>query len=656
VKITRATLENFKCYRGRHELVLGPGVHAVIAELEGDRERSNWLGKTAFLTAVGPFALYGDHAERLEDDWITHDEREGAVEVVLDEHITIRRSRKRGRSTVLEYKGTVGGVLCEAEGPKAQLLIDRDVGMSKADFYSWCFMRQKAMAAFIDSTPGDRQKVVASWLNLKPLEAAGAHAQRIYGSRCVEREQVCNALDRIRARLEEVVKRNDVPEGAELVSFLESVCEQAVTEAERFKEECDQLTVKASKAELIEKDISRQRRELAQWEAKDAAKRAAAKKLEEDRLKDVPIPDKTKAAVSLAAAKAKRTKAQEEIARLQQVAGGKFDGHCPVIDGFECPARQEINSRRSDSAAQLEGARKTFAEVNKEVGACGAAFDEAERMAQEQARLYEAIAKGEVEAAVDIGPRPTVEEPGAYEAVLETTIAQASRRYEEMREKAFVYAADIKLVKELGLERERAEKNFADAQAKVDTWSAATAILGRQGAQRRISEGSLLKIEAAANESLSRAGIDLRVTTSWSRPTKDLADACGACGWAFPRTKSVKRCERCGEERGPKMDERLDLELSNRSGGAEDLAGCAYTFAAGARMRRARHAHWAVGFLDEPFAALDPSHAKKLARYLATEGTFEQLFLVAHSAALMGSMPHRVVVTGTANGSQIRVE
>jgi hypothetical protein len=103
------------------------------------------------------------------------------------------------------------------------------------------------------------------------------------------------------------------------------------------------------------------------------------------------------------------------------------------------------------------------------------------------------------------------------------------------------------------------------------------------------------------------------VTARWSREGDDLATVCEACGTAFPKSRKVKECARYGGARGPNLIEKLELDLSDRSGAAEDLVGGAMQFAAAAWLRRERGVAWSTAFLDEPFGSLDEAHRRGLA-------------------------------------------
>ena len=187
----------------------------------------------------------------------------------------------------------------------------------------------------------------------------------------------------------------------------------------------------------------------------------------------------------------------------------------------------------------------------------------------------------------------------------------------------------------------------------------AIAILGRNGAQKRLAESALTGIAAMANESLRDANIDLSVDITWSREGQGLTDECDSCGAAFPKGRAVKECSRCGATRGPKTVDRIEVELSDTSGAAEDLAGVVIQLAAGAWLRSRRDSLWSAAFIDEPFGSLDGENKRALSTHLSTllrgRYGFEQAFVVAHDRGIMDSMPGRIIVTADDSCSRLAV-
>lgn len=658
--IRTARIWNFKCFRGEHTLSLNGGVFAVVAELDNDRDRSNFLGKTTLLTALGAFPLFGDHGERLEDDWITAGENEGGVELRLADGLVIARSRPRGVRTALEVRVEGEGVL--AQGEKAQALIEQRIGLSRADFYAWACVRQKQMAAFIEARPGDRQKVIAGWLQLAPLEAAASRASKAYAAALADQLAAKTSLADAEAQLAACEDLDD----SEIEAWTKTL-EAAQGECEQAQARHVEAIAKRQACKARADKIAMQQRALAAWLNRTAALEGTRQEvarleaqIEAEAVEESPSDGST-ARDELVRLRVRRKDVQAQQAQAVARLSGGFDGACPVVEGFSCPATASINARRVEFGAQRDAAQAELKRLDAALKDATARADADVAREARRTSLAKQLAVANAALAVDIGPRPTVDADdeaadGGDEEDTKAAVVRAQSLVEQARTKLAELNQRGAMIQRLTQRILECEEAVARQESPVATARVVTEILSRQKAQRLVAESALLRIEAAANASLADAGIALRVKTSWARPTKELEEQCGECGLAFPRSKAVLSCERCGAARSAKLDERLDLELSNRSGGAEDLAGWAYTLAAGAHMRAARSSPWTVGYFDEPFGALDVAHSRRLARYIAADRTFAQVFVVAHDAALMTAMPGRILITGSATGSTVRVE
>ena len=94
------------------------------------------------------------------------------------------------------------------------------------------------------------------------------------------------------------------------------------------------------------------------------------------------------------------------------------------------------------------------------------------------------------------------------------------------------------------------------------------------------------------------------------------------------------------------------MQLSDRSGAAEDLAGLWLQRAAFEWLRARRSSPWRSMVLDEPFGALDAAHRRvvvaEVARMARESG--EQLLVVSHQPGVLESLPGRIVVRGDGRG------
>lgn len=650
MRATRIELRNWKRYRGEHVLDLADGVHAVCARLEDDETRSNWLGKTSLLVALGRFALYGTSGERLEDDWITRGEKAGHVRLVCDDGTRIERSRKRGQSTQLRLDEPDGKVRKQKQ---AQARIVELVGLSEADFAATCQVEQKQLARFILARPADRMEVVSGWLGLEPVQKCEESVRQKLSQLTVRDQQLRNRLDvaiethrsaaaaffpdeevqgdvvkLAEARVEELRTEAEVAEGAHRSAqiFLAKAAEVAglVDQADRF--EAVVAEGKALKAEVIA---------------------ANPRSLEAEASKLAGVVSERKIALAAAVA---------DYQKALAVKAGEFDGQCPVVC-VECPAAEFVRDEaaksdevvsRAEKAVEkatraAEKARESHGEVADRLGAIRAKNTRLGQLRQAAVELKPAWKRVQADEA-----RPDEEVALiAEEAAAEYNDAQVALQVAEERLDRLSRAA--------GEMSAMSQKREALA-AEMETAREAVAVFGRNGAQRRIAERALTTIEADANALLSECGIDLSVKIVWAREAATgLATSCDSCGAAFPSSQRVKECA-CGAKRGPKLTEKLDVEMSDRSGAAEDLAGMAFHLAAAAWLRRERGAAWSVALIDEPFGSLDEANrtalSTHLARMLRSRYGFEQAFVVSHDRETTDALPGRIIIEADAEGSR----
>jgi DNA repair exonuclease SbcCD ATPase subunit len=198
-----------------------------------------------------------------------------------------------------------------------------------------------------------------------------------------------------------------------------------------------------------------------------------------------------------------------------------------------------------------------------------------------------------------------------------------------------------------------ARKKHSDVKVEEDLLREAGQVLTK--AQQAVKETVLANIEQLANKMLESADIPLRVEFSWSQETKGLAKVCD-CGVAFPDSKRVKSCPACKVPRGNATTHKLQIELSNTSGAAEDLGGLSLGIGAALWLRARRGIRWSCAFIDEPFGALDFHNKDALGTHVLgmLSQSFSSAFVVAHDRSILSSMPSRVEIVSGPNGSRIR--
>lgn len=659
MRLVRIELANWRCFRGAHAVGLGPGAHAVVARHERDAERSNWLGKSSLLQAV-LFALTGDRPDdcRYEDDWISRGEAEGSVAVVFDDGTRVSRSRRRGGPTVLETLAP--GDDKPARQAEGQAKVDRLLGLLPSDAPSW-FFAQKAMDRLVRMKPQKRAAEVAEWLRLGPLVAAEEGARRRLRE-AVQREARLSVEERADgdALVRLVVDRDPKPENVagtvELLAAEEAESaraeEAAGADVARLEEE-QTLRVTALAAEERRFELAELERE-----AEEAVERArAAEALAPSR----PRLGRLRSAADDAVA-AWREATKSTLDRLA-LARGEFDGTCPV-GGIVCPVRAELNAQKEENRRAAEEARgramaahRASEKAKRERDGAEALLRAAETARAEASALAARLVRARERNAVSNKPAKC-EEAGA--ASMRRDVEGELRAVREAWRAAWERARDARAAaaeaRRLAARIEARRKELEFARSTVATAREAAAVL--RVSRRRIAEGATEEIQDEANALLARAGVELSVRIAWEREASGLAAACDACGAAYPASTRVRSCSGCGAQRGPKVEERLDVELSDRSGAAEDLAGVAISLAASARLRRERGSAWGLVCMDEPFGALDRAHRRALSRGLVAmlRGQWEQALVIAHDDAAMEGMPGRIIIVGGEGGSRILAE
>lgn len=640
--VARVELTNWMRFKNA-AFDLGPRAYAVEAEDEADAARSNWLGKSSLVEAI-PFALYGWHrfqegerAPGYEDLWISEGEDEGGVALLLSDLTRVERTRRRGSPTQLRAKVKN---LWETRGDEAQRALDQILGLARDDFFSTAFVPQKLCAQLVSARPADRMSLIADWLDFAKLDAAGKHVSARISAKMAERERLIGRVAEIGTRIRSLEAEEHF--GIRLADGPD----EAMRAGQKMIEDC------AAALAVLEAGFAPRARWEADERAREAARIAAYDLADaEARLAAMPevaeIPDPSEAV-------GRRRLALSGLEQAKRLARGEFDGACPVRRGFSCPARDELNAGTAESAAAVRKAQEAANAANREAieaeAAASAARVNRDRRARQEERV--SILRAQAERAPSLGPRR--EPPAVSRAELDAARAAHQSAVADL---AVLTRAAIDLGR-LREERARASADLAAIERTLAECRAARLVLGRGGAQRRIAEAAVGAIARGANERLAARGIDLRISLSWRREGAELAPSCDGCGAAFPKSRTARTCAGCGEPRGRAVQDRLDVELSDRSGAAEDLAGLALQRSACAFLRRRRGAPWATLVLDEPFGALDERHREAIARSLAqtaAEDGLEQLLVVAHQPGILESLPGRILIRGRGEESTVEV-
>lgn len=637
--VRKVELVNWLRYRGAHSVELEPIVYSVVASKPGDVGRSNWLGKTGFLESIY-FALYGWHRWDTDDEWITRGERSGQVRLVFDDWSVITRSKTRGEPSALVFEDGDRTVLQAS----AQEMIEERLGLSRQDFINTSYFEQKCMSRLITMRPGDRMRIVSEWAQLGPLQIAedGLKSALAGAISVVEKHDATRLAGE--ATLRGIASRNG---HADAVACEEELRRKiASLGRQRDDARCDW-------AAAIE-DSGK----LRAWrkDSEDAVRYAQA--IAERRKVEVQITEllldsdhSKEAAETLVDERA----AAKEVAQKKALACGKFDGACPV-DGRSCPVADDINSASIANQSLLEKAQQRWVSATKRAVAAQDHVSRERDRSRERARF-----EGKLELMADSIKRLK----SAFDFIAkngappDTHVDSDSlmQRATGIERQLAGHEHDLKTIRTVTEELALLGNNLSCARAEVDRQRAAIHVL--RETRKQVVEATLADIQEGANDMLTDAGIELGVQVTWGRETGALATTCEACGCAFPSSRKVRACTKCSEPRGPKIEERLDIGLTDKSGGADDLAGVGVQLAAAAWRRRQRGAEWSVALVDEPFGALDQTHRRAFAAHLASmlrgRYGFEQAFVIAHDSGTTDAMPGRILITGEERGSRVEV-
>jgi DNA repair exonuclease SbcCD ATPase subunit len=526
------------------------------------------------------------------------------------------------------------------------------------------FLAQKTFDRFVRARPGERAREVAEWLRIEPLRKAEASVRSSLSALIDDETRLAQRERADRDSLAALLGRHDIPPETSLDDVLARLAEQErnnIADAERAQRDVARLEQEQREEAEARADArrAREREELvAEVEVAEVEARASEEEaqLAEEQAPARPRLIRLRTRAEQASNEADR--ARRAAAEKQALARGKFDGRCP-IGGVTCPIARDLNARERENAAAAQKGVENASLAREASDVARKARDAAEglqrvaeraRARADSARRKADALKVRLDRTAPIASRTKEPRPG-----LADEMNEARARRDQHRDDARDAATARREVERLAEQIEGTVHALAEIRAKGRTKREALEILGRRGAQRRIAEEALREVEDEANAMLGRAGVALSVRFSWERETQGLATQCEACGSAFPASARVKECGRCGAARGPKIDERLDVELSDRSGAAEDLAGLAISLAASARLRRERGSSWGLLCLDEPFGALDRSHRRALSRGLIgmVSGQWEQSLIIAHDEGTLDAMPGRVVVTAGDGGSRV---
>lgn len=645
--IVQLTLSNWMRYGGAHRIDLSPEIYAVESFWHDDSDRSNWGGKSAFVSSIR-FVLFGKHpfsdqGAGSEDAWITNGEAEGAASLTLSTGHRIERRRQRGSSTQLLLH--VPGSMTPAKGEAAQREIDDLLGLSLRDFDSTLYVGQGEAASFVTDTER-RQEMVLDWCSLRPLQKAAKRATEALGIAVDERDTLGKKIDSLDA-----VVRGCLPLTFEHEHVATTEELQAIIL--RTENEIRELQGK--------RDVLRKRREDGiRWEA-SARALAETARLSEDAAKAEEEAKTLRAAVgkpfdseAFATLLGAHQQAVAKLGTKRRLAVGGFDGNCPV-GSCECPITDTLNAAREANAKALkeaESEERAFREQLDEQKRAKAKYDDAVRLAERAESRATTLREqaGRAAATKTHGPQPA--------PVSDAELLQVEQAITHLTNGRATLQSKLDVVVSTRTKIEEARTKEKELAKKIVELRGAAVSLGRSGAQRVIGQRMVRFIEAAANRELADAGIKLLVRVAWEREGADKAKECDACGMPF-RDGRAKECGSCGTARGKQLILGPFVHLSDKSGAAMALTGFTLRLGASSWIRQKRSSSLSFVVLDEVFGALDKTHRTAVASHLVAmlkgRHGFEQAFVISHERGTLDAMPARIIVHAGPSGSGLEV-
>ncbi len=343
--IVGVRLINWQCFRGEHALDLQRGVYAVVAAEVKNSERSNWLGKSAFIALIR-WVLDGAKPKGFAslDDLISHGEQEVGGDLELSNGVFISRNKRRGQSTQLK-------VIVPAEGfdgfdvelaqEEAQAEIWRRVGMPDMQHLlrtAWAEQDQMPTLLTLGST--ELTEMFGEWLGLQKLEAAQLSAGKQLTVLEVERTAVEQRVRDVKEAL------RDAPDEAQLLARIaeeEDRHAQWQKQADAAKQRVLQLQCWEQRQALVNQ-VDRIKQESL---AKQASLGLLGIGQDLAGLRETVEELKRESALADAAARTALSLVQD-----------KFSGECPV-NGRACPVAGEINAQSEPLRVRNEAALHT---------------------------------------------------------------------------------------------------------------------------------------------------------------------------------------------------------------------------------------------------------------------------------------------------------
>lgn len=650
------------------------GIRAIGMD---DPERSNYIGKTTLIEAVGYCITGNSRADK--DIELIHD-GESAMEVttiwkdVNGNSHKIRRGRDENNTGLIE-------VGFADKGKEPQQAIDDLFGITSEDFEQIFYFQQQEIHTFMNETADKKKKKLMKWLK---------------NDHWRDKEQA--VLDDVKQKKAEIHEKQIMIRNAEIAVGDEQkvMDEYSGAMTSRGIEANALLSLKKqieessgmSKAEYKKLDAQVQKI-IARIEVCNT-KRDERKECEE-RLALIVVPEKYSSMDVVNAEKKKyqdgqlklreevfNVLAEEKALQLKLEALESNKGICPILKK-SCDLIKPEGDREKIEGVIAE-LKEKVTKGNTKIAVC-----------TQQLKYL-----NEVE--VNLGNIERLKRRISDTPDYDTEILELGREMDELTEKMKAYDEEAEdRISELKLEASQMEERISDLNRQIGSLEHKMKLVeenkemlaktrseildlntelgdlqylafmfGRNGIPSLEIENAFTEIETDVNYILTQINPAIQVTI---RPDKELQawePNCPTCGYSFPKGYRKTSCEQCDTPRFKKRKDELTFivldngkERSFRmcSGGLKTVISLAVRVALSLLVKRQNKTNFSTIFLDEIDSALDAVHREQIkdlvVRVLVNQLGFSQVLWISHDKTISQSVPHTILVKGYEKYSEL---
>ena len=604
MKIERLVLRDWGPFAGEHVIEFGDGLHVVVGE--------NGAGKSLALAAI-PWALYGSIPGTTAEQ-LVHDggAKESSVSLWLSDGIEI----SRGWDCAGKGAGWVR--MSGVEDARARDAVDAFVersSLSAADFRATVFLGMGDPGSLVTAGPAARRDQFGTWI-----------VPAIWS------ELAAKSTARVKTLAGRVLS---------LQGALRSLAPEDVAELkERLSVATSTRNLAASR--VLTPEVVRGA-ERAKAQVEEARRRSNA--MIELLAAEPPWPQEMQAdPIAVAAQREKLARWRGELAKIERLAAGKFDGPCPV-DGVACPRAEDIRARAEQHRSRAEKGRVQIVELAATISVDEQAIAQKQSEQTAHDRWWERVV-----ALLDAPQIPDVSIEMLRKSRGEhIDLGGFDREIGELRARLSRAEIDTERVQAIDAE-------LKELEPMLIGWRWMERATGRDGVPAMLLDAAIGEIAAEGNAVLAAAGVALQFEFRLRKELKKVADRC-RCGALFaPRTR---KCSECGEARGQQVEHDCiplvrgsedGIARTWRSSGQEAMLAVGLRIGAAAWRRRRSGCPWSTLVLDEVEGPLSDENAaavREVVRAAPTLG-FAQQIMVSHRPAsrLAGQRLIRVIRDG----------